>query len=82
MPNRLVGEVEDRGSSGARKCFGLFSVFPNAVWLEGTESYLDAKAGTGAFKIFFGHKTYSNSREELYQSSKNSRRVGTSSKEC
>ena len=37
---------------------GSFSGVPNTVWLEGAEYYLDAQAGAGLYKIFFGHCEY------------------------
>jgi predicted dehydrogenase len=57
----IVVKVRDLVQSGklgkilSSTVVGSFSSFPNTVWLEGAEYYLDAQAGAGVFKIFFGH---------------------------
>lgn len=57
----VVAKIRDLVHSGklgkilSSTVVGSFSAFPNTVWLEGAEYYLDAQAGAGIFKIFFGH---------------------------
>ncbi|PMD33155.1 putative oxidoreductase [Hyaloscypha variabilis F] len=57
----IVVKIRDLVQSGklgkilSSTVVGSFSSFPNTVWLEGAEYYLDAQAGAGVFKIFFGH---------------------------